>query len=121
MSLKSTENQLIIKPKKGWVGLDIKELWEYRELIFFFVWRDIKIRYKQTVIGILWVVLQPLITMIIFSVFFGKLARMPSEGVPYPIFVFVGLIFWNYFSYGKRDAVRADCNQAVFISPDHYG
>ncbi len=90
--------QIIIKPKHGWTSINLKELWLYKELFYIFAWRDIKVRYKQTVIGILWAIIQPVTTMIIFTVFFGRLAKVPSEGIAYPIFVFSGLLFWNYFS-----------------------
>lgn len=88
----------IIKPQSGWIGINFKELWKYRELFYIFTWRDIKVRYKQTVIGIAWAILQPFLLMVVFSVFFGKLAKIPSDNIPYPIFVFSGLLFWNYFS-----------------------
>lgn len=88
----------VIRPKKIFSLRDLKELWQYRELLYFFSWRDLKVRYKQTAIGILWAVLQPFIIMVVFTVFFGKLAQMPSDGVPYPIFVYVGLLFWQFFS-----------------------
>ena len=99
--------EVIIKPRKGWIGIDIRGLWHYRELFLVFSWRDIKVRYKQTVIGILWVVLQPVLLMVIFSIFFGRLAQMPSDGAPYPIFVFSGLLFWNYFSLSLHGASSA--------------
>lgn len=88
----------IIRPKKTFSLYDFKELWNYRELLYFFTWRDLKVRYKQTAIGIAWAVLQPLITMLIFTIFFGKLAGIQSDSVPYPIFVYVGLLFWQFFS-----------------------
>lgn len=94
----------IIRPQKGWIGINIKELLYYRELFYIFAWRDIKVRYKQTVIGIAWAVLQPFLLMVIFSFFFGSLAKMPSDGVPYPVFVFSGLLFWNYFSVSLSGA-----------------
>lgn len=90
--------ELIIKPKNKWFDLNLKELWLYRELAFIFAWRDIKVRYKQTAVGILWAILQPILTVAIFSFFFGKLANIPSDGIPYPVFAFVGIVFWNYFS-----------------------
>lgn len=96
--------QITIKPHKGWLGIDFKELWEYRELAYFFVWRDLKIRYKQTAVGVLWAVFQPLASMVIFTVFFGRFARMPSDGIPYPIFVYTGLLLWNYFAFGLSHA-----------------
>lgn len=90
--------ELIIRPKNKWFDLNLKELWLYRELAFIFAWRDIKVRYKQTAIGIIWAILQPVLTVAIFSFFFGRLAKIPSDGIPYPIFAFVGIVFWNYFS-----------------------
>lgn len=94
---------IIIKPKKTLTVDDLKELWNYRELLYFFTWRDLKVRYKQTAIGIAWAIFQPFTTMIVFSVFFGGLAKMPSEGVPYPIFVYVGLLIWQFFSSSLSD------------------
>jgi lipopolysaccharide transport system permease protein len=87
-----------IEPPRGWFDLRLKELWDYRELLYFFVWRDVKIRYKQTAIGVLWVVLQPLLTMLVFTLFFGKLAKMPNMGLPYPVFYFAAVVPWMYFS-----------------------
>ena len=104
----------IIRPKKVLSLDDIKELWVYKELLFFFAWRDLKVRYKQTVVGILWALFQPLTTMVVFSVFFGRLAHMPSDNIPYPIFVYTGLIFWQFFSTALADT--GDCliaNQAI--------
>lgn len=94
----SFPNKLIIQPSRGWRHINIAEIWQYRELLYFFTWRDIKVRYKQTIVGVLWTIIQPVLTMIVFSIFFGKLAKMPSEDVPYPIFVYIGLLPWTYFS-----------------------
>ena len=88
----------IIKPSKGWVSLKLYALWEYRELLYFLTWRDIKVRYKQSVLGAAWAIIQPLMTMIIFSVIFGQLARLPSDGVPYPVFSYTALLPWNLFA-----------------------
>ncbi len=99
----------VIRPKRLFHLSDLKELWNYRELLYFLSWRDLKVRYKQTVIGILWSVLQPLITMVVFTFFFGKLAGMPSDGVPYPIFVYTGLLFWQFFS----DALGETSNSLI--------
>ncbi len=88
----------VIRPKKTLSWEDAREIWRYKELLYFFTWRDLKVRYKQTAIGILWSVFQPLVTMVVFSVFFGGLLRAPSDGVPYPIFVYTGLLFWQFFS-----------------------
>lgn len=97
------EKITVIKPKKTLSLQDFKEIWNFRELLYFFSWRDIKVRYKQTAIGALWAIFQPLITMVVFSIFFGKLANIPSDGVPYPIFVYVGLLFWQFFSTALSD------------------
>jgi lipopolysaccharide transport system permease protein len=89
-----------IEPSSGFVSLRIGELWAYRELLYFLIWRDVKVRYRQTALGVAWAVIQPVLTMIVFSVFFGKLAKMPSDGVPYPIFAFAALVPWTLFSNG---------------------
>jgi lipopolysaccharide transport system permease protein len=88
----------VIEPSRGWVALQLDRLWRYRELLYFLVWRDVKVRYKQTALGIAWVVLQPLATTLIFTMIFGKLAKMPSDNLPYAIFALAGLVPWNYFS-----------------------
>jgi lipopolysaccharide transport system permease protein len=95
--------ETIIRPKKTFSWNDIKELWQYKELLYFFTWRDLKVRYKQTAIGVAWAVFQPFMTMVVFSIFFGKLAHMPSDGIPYPIFVYVGLLIWTFFSGALSD------------------
>jgi lipopolysaccharide transport system permease protein len=87
-----------IQPRKGLFHLDLKSIWQYRELLYFLIWRDIKVRYKQTVIGASWAILQPLMTMVIFTVIFAHFAKIPSDGLPYPIFAFTALLPWNYFS-----------------------
>lgn len=104
----------IIRPKKTFSLQDFKELWNYRELLYFFTWRDLKVRYKQTMIGAAWAILQPIVTMVVFTVFFGQLAQVPSDGVPYPIFVYTGLLFWQFFSSALGDT--SNClvaNQAI--------
>ena len=90
----------VIEPSKGWVSLRLPALWRARELLFFLIWRDVKVRYKQTLLGATWAILQPLLTMVVFSIFFGKLARMPSDGVPYPLFAYVALVPWTFFANG---------------------
>lgn len=87
-----------IEASRAWTPINFPDLWGYRELLYFLIWRDVKVRYKQTVLGAAWAILQPLVTMIIFTYFFGKLARVPTEGVPYPIFFYTGLLLWTYFS-----------------------
>ena len=113
-------NQITIKPQKGWIGVNIKELWLYRELFYIFVWRDIKVRYKQTAIGILWAVLQPFLMMVIFSIFFGKLAQISSGDTPYPVFVFTGLLFWNYFSTSVTSASNVLVEQENMIKKIYF-
>lgn len=95
-----------IAPPRGWLDLDLREIWEYRELLYFFAWRDLKVRYKQTVIGVAWVVLQPFFTMLVFSLFFGRLAKVPSEGLPYPIFYYCALLPWTYFAGALTNATN---------------
>jgi len=90
--------EIIIRPKTKWWRLDLRELWMYRDLSYFLSWKDLKVRYKQTSIGALWAVFQPLFSMIVFTVFFGRLAKIPSDNIPYPIFVYCGLLFWLLFS-----------------------
>lgn len=105
-----TEQPLIrIRPSRNWAGLNLRNLWAYRELLYFLTWRDVKVRYKQTALGAAWAVIQPLFAMLIFALFFGKLAGMPSDGVPYPIFAFVGLLPWTFFS----NAVTSSGNSLV--------
>ena len=87
-----------IEPPRGWLDLRLGEVWAYRELLYFFVWRDVKVRYKQTAIGVAWVVIQPLLTMGVFTLFFGRLAKLPSDGLPYPVFYFCSLVPWTYFA-----------------------
>jgi lipopolysaccharide transport system permease protein len=89
-----------IEPTRGWVALQLKELWAYRELLYFLIWRDVKVRYKQTVLGAAWAIIQPVFTMIVFSLFFGRLAKVPSDGIPYPIFAYAALVPWTFFSHG---------------------
>jgi lipopolysaccharide transport system permease protein len=89
---------IVVKPSKGWISLNLDELWEYRELLYFLSWRDIKVRYKQTVLGAAWAIIQPFFTMVVFSLFFGRLAKMPSDGIPYPIFAYAALVPWTFFA-----------------------
>jgi lipopolysaccharide transport system permease protein len=95
-----------ITPPSRWWVIPASELWNYRELIYFFVWRDIKVRYKQTAVGAAWAVLQPFLTMLVFSLFFGKLAHIPSEGLPYPVFYYCGLLPWMYFAASLQNATN---------------
>ncbi len=90
--------KIVIEPKKGWVPVDLKEIWNYSEVLYFLAKKDIKVRYKQTVLGGLWAIIQPVCTMVVFTLFFGRLAKIPSDGIPYPIFVYAGLLPWTYFA-----------------------
>jgi lipopolysaccharide transport system permease protein len=96
-----------IKPAGGWAPVNLRELWDYRELLYFLVWRDVKVRYQQTWLGVAWAVLQPLLTMVVFSLFFGRLAGVPSDGIPYPIFSFAALVPWTFFSYGLTQSANS--------------
>jgi lipopolysaccharide transport system permease protein len=97
----------IVDPSTGWAALRLGDLWTYRELLFFLVWRDVKVRYKQTALGVAWAVLQPLLTMFVFSLFFGRLARMASDGLPYPVFNLAGLVPWTFFAFGLNEAATS--------------
>jgi lipopolysaccharide transport system permease protein len=104
---------LIIKPKKGWQLIDFRELREYRDLFYFLITRDIKVRYKQTVLGGLWAIIQPFFMMVVFTLFFGQLAKVPSEGVPYPIFNYSAMVAWTYFA----NAITFSSNSIVQETP----
>ena len=101
---RSQSSVLVIKPTYGWVSLGLHSVWEHRELLYFLTWRDIKVRYKQTVLGITWAVLQPFLLMVVFSVFFGRLAKVPSDGFPYPLFTFCGLLPWQLFAHALTES-----------------
>jgi lipopolysaccharide transport system permease protein len=88
----------LIRPISGWVPINLRDLWEYRELLYFLTWRDIKVRYKQTALGMAWVILQPLLLMLVFTMFFGRLVGLPSDGIPYPVFTYTALLPWQLFS-----------------------
>jgi lipopolysaccharide transport system permease protein len=96
--------EVVLEPARGLFSLRLKELWTYRELLYFFIWREIKVRYKQTVLGASWALLQPVLTMVIFSVIFGRLAKLDSEGIPYPVFTYAALLPWQLFSRALSDA-----------------
>lgn len=96
----TSDSITIIEPASGWVPVRLGELWEYRAILYFLIWRDIKVRYRQTSIGAAWAIIQPFMTMVVFSVFFGRLAKVPSDGIPYPIFAFAALVPWTFFANG---------------------
>ncbi|MEK9177929.1 MAG: ABC transporter permease, partial [Patescibacteria group bacterium] len=110
----------VIRPKKLFHFSDLKEIWQYKELLYFFTWRDLKVRYKQTAIGVAWAILQPFMTMVVFSVFFGGLAKIPSDGVPYPIFVYVGLLFWQFFSSALSDTSMTLISNQTIITKVYF-
>jgi lipopolysaccharide transport system permease protein len=116
-----TETPVIrIEPTKGWVSLKLREIWEYRELLYFLIWRDIKVRYKQTVLGIGWAIIQPFFTMVVFSIFFGKLAKMPSDGIPYPIFSYAALVPWTLFSNGLSKGANSLVSSSNLIKKIYF-
>ena len=106
---------LRIQPIRGWRELGLRELWVYRELLYFLTWRDIKLRYKQTALGAAWAIIQPLMTMLVFSLFFGKLAKMPSDGLPYPLFAFAALVPWTFFVYSLTQSSNSVVQSANLI------
>jgi lipopolysaccharide transport system permease protein len=111
---------LRIAPPGGWFDLSLREFWHAREMIYFFVWRDVKVRYKQTAIGGAWAILQPFLTMLVFSLFFGRLARMPSEGLPYPVFYFSALLPWLYFATALQNATTVIVEQQKVITKVYF-
>jgi lipopolysaccharide transport system permease protein len=104
-----------IEPSRGWTALRLGDLWDYRELLVFLVWRDIKVRYKQTVLGAGWAIIQPFFTMVVFSLFFGRLAGMPSDGVPYPLFAYAALVPWTFFANGLGQSANSLVSSANLI------
>jgi lipopolysaccharide transport system permease protein len=114
------EPVVVVEPSNSWVALNLREIWSYRELLFFLVWRDVKVRYKQTVLGASWAIIQPLTTMIIFTYFFGKLARVPTDGVPYPIFFYTGLLIWAYFSNAVVNGANSLVGNANLITKVYF-
>jgi lipopolysaccharide transport system permease protein len=109
-----------IVPSKGWRGINFHELWRYRELLYFLTWRDIKVLYKQTILGAGWAIIQPLFTMLIFTLFFGKLAKMPSDGIPYPIFSFAALVPWTFFANGLAKSSQSLVNESNLIKKVYF-
>jgi homopolymeric O-antigen transport system permease protein len=111
---------LRIKPSKGWVSLKLGELWQYRELLYFLIWRDVKVRYKQTALGAAWAIIQPVMTMVVFSLFFGKLGKIPSDGIPYPIFSFAALVPWTFFANGLSQSSNSLVGSANLITKVYF-
>ena len=110
----------VIEPSRGWIALKLDELWEYRELLFFLTWRDIKVRYKQTILGAAWAIIQPLFTMVVFSLFFGRLAKIPSDGMPYPIFSYAALVPWQFFANGLTASSNSLVGSANLIKKVYF-
>ena len=111
---------ICIEPTRGWVSLKLRELWEYRELLYFLIWKDIKVRYKQTVLGGAWAIIQPFFTMVVFSLFFGKLAKVPSDGIPYPIFSYAALVPWSFFANGLSQASNSLVGNSNLINKVYF-
>ena len=121
--VEETQNRLAhlrIQPSKGWVSLNLGELWVYRELLYFLTWRDIKVRYKQTVLGAAWAIVQPFMTMVIFSLFFGQLANIPSDGLPYPIFSYAALVPWTFFASSLSQGSNSLVSSANLIKKVYF-
>jgi lipopolysaccharide transport system permease protein len=111
---------LRIQPSTGWVSLKLREFWAYRELLHFLVWRDITVRYKQTALGALWAIIQPFFTMLIFSLFFGRLAKVPSDGIPYPLFSYAALVPWTFFANGLGQSSNSLVGSANLITKVYF-
>lgn len=109
-----------IEPSRGWEALDLRGLWDYRELVWFLIWRDIKVRYKQASLGIAWAVIQPVMTMLVFTLIFGRLAQLPSDGLPYPVFTFTALLPWQLFSGALTGSSNSVVNSASLISKVYF-
>jgi lipopolysaccharide transport system permease protein len=114
-------HETIIRPRSGWIGIDWQEMWSHRELLYFLVWRDISIRYKQTILGWAWAILHPLLMMMIFTLIFGRFAKIePPHGIPYPVFVFAGLIPWTLFSQGLTQSAMSLVNQQQLLTKVYF-
>ncbi len=111
---------IVIEPPHGWQPLDLRELWEYRELFYFLTWRDIMVRYKQTALGAAWAIIQPFFTMVVFSLFFGKLAKVPSDGIPYPVFSYAALVPWTFFANGLTASTNSLVNSSNLLQKIYF-
>ena len=117
---KSNVPVFVIQPAHGWISLRLRELWEYRELLYFLTWRDIKVRYKQTLVGASWAIIQPFFTMVVFTLFFGRLAKIPSEGVPYPIFSYTALLPWTFFAQAMNQSANSLVGSANLLTKVYF-
>lgn len=120
MIIKTEVPSIILKPAVGWSALNLHDLWRYRELIYFMTWRDLKVRYKQTLLGASWAILKPFLTMVVFSIFFGNLAKVPSDGVPYPIFAYTALLPWELFANALSVASRSLVGNSNMITKIYF-
>ncbi|MGB9799592.1 MAG: ABC transporter permease [Thermanaerothrix sp.] len=120
MALREQTAVTIIRPSRGWAALDLRDLWLYRELIYFLTWRDLKVRYKQTLLGAAWAILQPFLTMVVFTIFFGNFAKVSSEGFPYPVFSYAALLPWGLFSKALNDASRSLVGNSHMITKIYF-
>ena len=119
-SSSDSQFESVIRPSQGWVSLNLRELWEYRELLYFLTWRDIKVRYKQTILGAAWAIIQPFFTMVVFSLFFGRLAKIPSDNIPYPIFSYAALVPWTFFANGLTNSSNSLVGGANLIKKVYF-
>src|SRR5262245_31234006 len=110
----------LIQRSQGWLSLNLFELWEYRELLYFLIWRDVKVRYKQTAFGAAWAIFQPLMTMVVFTVIFDRFAKMPSDGLPYPLFSYAALLPWNYFAKSLSGSISSVVGNAHLITKVYF-
>ncbi len=120
MSATTSTPIIHIKPSRGWVSLGLRELWQQRELVLFLIWRDIRVRYKQTFLGATWAIIQPVSAMVVFSVIFGRVAKIPSDGLPYPIFSFAALLPWNFFAMGLSNSSESLVSNANLIKKVYF-
>lgn len=120
LTTEKKEKVIYLRPSRGWSAINLHDLWNYRELIYFLIWRDIKVRYKQTALGAAWAIIQPFFTMVVFTIFFGRLAGVPSDGVPYPIFSYTGLLPWGLFTKALSDAGRAMISNRAMITKVYF-
>ncbi len=111
---------VVIKPRQSWVALDLRNLWSYRELLYFLIWRDVKVRYKQTVLGVAWAILQPLVLILIFTVIFGRVAGLPSDGIPYALFAYAGVVTWTFFSSAVAKSANSLVGSAHLITKVYF-
>ena len=120
ISTQQNDDITYLRPSRGWSALNLADIWNYRELVYFLIWRDIKVRYKQTLLGAAWAIIQPFFTMVVFTIFFGRLAGVPSDGVPYPIFSYTGLLPWGLFTKALTDAGRAMVANRAMITKIYF-